>query len=171
MPSIVMLNWLFGNPAMVVLLRAPPAPPTVVTPGRKIRKFNALRSDRGSVWMKFAFTVCETVGVSVRTSSVPAVTFTTSDTAPTSSLVLIEFVEPPVSVASISAVLNPANEIVTLYLPGANPGNEYAPEAFVTCGGSFSPVEAFVTTTVAPGTRPPSLSVTTPLSVALLLPP
>ena len=42
-------HWPVGSPAMVVPLRALPAPPTVVTPGRKIRKFSALRSDRGSV--------------------------------------------------------------------------------------------------------------------------
>src|SRR4030095_9781811 len=121
--------------------------------------------------MKFAETVCVTVGVSVRTKSVPDVTLTTSVTWPTSSLVLSELLEPAFNVVSISCVLKPWSEMVTLYLPGARPGNEYAPDAFVTCVGNFSPVDTFVTTTVAPGTLPPSLSTTTPLSVALLVPP
>src|SRR6188768_4297204 len=121
--------------------------------------------------MKFAETVCVTVGVSVRTKSVPDVTLTTSVTWPTSSLVLSELLEPALSVVSISWVLKPWSEIVTLYLPGARPGYEYAPEALVTCGDSFSPVAILVTTTVAPGTLPPSLSTTTPLNVALLDPP
>src|SRR4030095_16182209 len=121
--------------------------------------------------MKFAETVCVTVGVSVRTKSVPDVTLTTSVTWPTSSLVLSELLEPAFRVVSISWVLKPWSEIVTLYLPGARPGNEYCPDALVTCTGNFSPVETFVTRHVAPGTLPPSLSTTTPLSVALLVPP
>src|ERR1700752_1472667 len=59
---------------------------------------------------------------------------------------------------------------VTLYVPGANPGNEYAPVLFVTTGASASPVATFLITPVAPGTGP-SLSFTTPLSVARVEPP
>src|SRR5262245_44713820 len=121
--------------------------------------------------MKLADTVCVTVGVSVRTRSVPDVTLTTSVTWPTSSLVFTWLFDPALSVVWISWVLKPWSEIFTTYLPGASPGNEYAPEAFVTCTGSFSPVATFVTSTVAPGTLPPSLSTTTPLSVAVLTPP
>src|SRR5262245_31230407 len=121
--------------------------------------------------MKFACTVCVTVGVSVRTRSVPEVTLTTSVSCPTSSFVWSELAVPEVTVASMSVVLNPCSEMVTLYLPGANPGKDHAPDAFVICGGSFSPVASFVTTTVAPGTTPPSLSLTTPDSVALVVPP
>src|SRR6187401_474090 len=60
--------------------------------------------------------------------------------------------------------------MVTLYLPGTTPGNEYAPFSFVTTGVAFSPVARFTSSTVAPGTRP-SLSFTVPLIVVVLEPP
>jgi hypothetical protein len=85
-------------------------------------------------------------------------------------LVFKAAVAPAFSVTLIFAVLNPGSEIVTSYLPGARSGNEYAPDAFVIWGGSFSPVASFVTTTVAPGTTPPVLSRTTPEIVAATAP-
>ena len=48
MPSIVMLIVFCGRPE-IVDERAEPDPPTVVTPGMKMRKFSAVRSLRGSV--------------------------------------------------------------------------------------------------------------------------
>src|SRR5262245_13345181 len=47
---------------------------------------------------------------------------------------------------------------------------ENTPVVFVVTAGNATPVALFFTTTVAPGTTPPSLSVTTPVSGAVAVP-
>jgi hypothetical protein len=70
-----------------------------------------------------------TVGVCVRTRSVPAVTVTTSEMVPTSSLVVMLFVD-RFTRTSISAVLKPVVIVTGMRPPPSL--NEYPPLALVT---------------------------------------
>ncbi len=51
-----------------------------------------------------------------------------------------------------TAVLNPASEKVTVYVPGSSAATEKRPARLVATGARLTPVALFLTTTVTPGT-------------------
>src|SRR4029079_10744716 len=60
-----------------------------------------------------------------------------------------------------TAVLKPVNDTVKVYVPGSTTGNTNAPRVFVTVFNATL-VASFLATTLAPGTTPPSTSITVP---------
>ena len=95
-------------------------------------------------------------------SALAPVTVMISATFPTSSAALMVVGTPNWTRTSVmTAVLNPASDTVTVYVPADNAGTENVPVVLVTTSNVVS-VALLLTTTLAPGMTPPALSVTTP---------
>ena len=103
-------------------------------------------------------------------SALAPVTVMVSATFPTSSVALTVVGMPGWTRTSvITAVLNPASDTVTVYVPADKAGTENAPVVLVTTS-YFVSVALLLTTTLAPGMTPPAVSVTTP-EIADVAPP
>jgi hypothetical protein len=127
-------------------------------------KYSVLRETIGRLLICSDVIVDVTVVACVCTSSLRLDTSTVSDSAPISSVALISpGRDARRRTSEITAVLKPLSEIVTVYVPGSRAGTEKAPDVFVTAS-DVTFVALFLTLTVAPGTTPPALSTTRPLS-------
>ena len=155
-----------GSPLMVELRTVP----VCVTPGSRLTAFKPLRDTSGNDMICSVVSVEVTVALWVCTSLAPPRTSTVSVRAPICSTVFTSAVVPPMSRTSLTTdVLKPDRATVTEYVPGLRPGTTNTPDALVTTD-STTPVAVFLTSTVAPGMTPPSLSTTDPVNVAVLPP-
>jgi hypothetical protein len=95
------------------------------------------------------------------------VTVTVSESAPTSSVSGMLTGCPGATLTFFwTAVLKPASDAVTVYVPAPSPLAWYAPSLSLTASCEL-PVVSFLTTTVAPGITPPPASLTVPAMEAV----
>ena len=177
-PSLDLLKLsLFVTPSKLMAMNDSGSPFTVelrlvvavLTPGRNVTALIRLRVATGIRLSESAVSVDEMTFDCVLTISELETTFTTSVSSPTWRIALISAVVPIASRVSVANVLNPDSETLTVYVPGSSAGTENVPCPDVVVLNT-RPVAVFLMVTVAPGTRPPSLSTATPLIVEVVPP-
>src|SRR5687767_4331956 len=105
--------------------------------------------------------VVATSAVTVLTSSEPATTLTTSVRPPTSRRALTLAAAPTGTTIFVDQLRNPWSATVSSYVVGATFAKRYAPLPSVTVS-RVVPAPTFFSVTLAPGSTPPEVSVTTP---------
>src|SRR5262245_33075160 len=167
MPSSVMLIVLLGSPLTVELR----AVPEVLKPGSPVSESRALRLVSGRLAICTPVMLVAIAGDCVCTTVADSpTTVTFSSRVPTASVTFTLAGSEAFRVTELNtAVLNPINDTVTVYVPPGSDGTAKPPSLAVTVLYS-APVPLFLILTSAPGMTAPDESATVPDSELKKLP-